>query len=369
MDVAQDVAADLAVGRVGDGDAVADLQNRAVLVEPGARVRVWAGRRRTCDVASVSAAALTPALAKNLRRLVRISISPSRSLRAQGHPPPATGLRFTARAALLPWDRPTCRFPSRTAPGFSMAYPLNSRTMRGPAPGMLRMSSSLAAFRFTGIYTYCFRRFVSSAPMYLPIPLSNCPMSSTAGIRRTPAPSAGRRPGSAGSRPRCRRSGSRGRTPCGRPRPVARRSATARSDRRWRRRWWRRAASHQALDDGRRQVRQRRQLLLRRRVQIEESLADLCGGGEPTPSTKPRAASVTTEKNQRRDMGGLLFITDRRREYHPGGETRWRGPAGPAVAKVAGARAGGALARTTLENSAHPLSEGSISSLNSMLAR
>ena len=34
-----------------------------------------------------------------------------------------------------------------------------------------------------------------------------------------------------------------------------------------------------------------------------------------------------------------------------------------------GASAGGALARITLENSAKPPSEGSISSLNSMLAR
>ena len=34
---------------------------------------------------------------------------------------------------------------------FHGRYSLNSRTMRGPAPGMLRMSSSLAVFRFTGM--------------------------------------------------------------------------------------------------------------------------------------------------------------------------------------------------------------------------
>jgi hypothetical protein len=41
---------------------------------------------------------------------------------------------------------------------FHGRYSLNSRTIRDPAPGMLRMSSSVAVFRLTGMNTDCFNR-------------------------------------------------------------------------------------------------------------------------------------------------------------------------------------------------------------------
>src|SRR4029453_4421988 len=114
------------------------------LSSPDAPVRVLAGAAAApCDVASGSAAALAPALAKNLRRLVRISVSPSKpaapaggragarparrgngltqlrrggvknfSSPAGGQAPrdrafPSTGSRRTARAAPLPSRRRT----------------------------------------------------------------------------------------------------------------------------------------------------------------------------------------------------------------------------------------------------------------------
>src|SRR5205085_11487637 len=54
------------------------------------------------------------------------------------------------------------------------SYSLNSFTMRLPAPGMVRISSSVAVFKFTGMNTYCLSRLVSCGPTYLPISLSNC---------------------------------------------------------------------------------------------------------------------------------------------------------------------------------------------------
>ena len=64
----------------------------------------------------------------------------------------ATRSSRSARVALSSGSDVIFRFPSRIVPSSSTAgIALNSRTILRPAPGILRMSSSLAVFRLTGM--------------------------------------------------------------------------------------------------------------------------------------------------------------------------------------------------------------------------
>jgi hypothetical protein len=73
-----------------------------------------------------------------------------------------TTYRFSLSVSCCPTYFPISL--SNCAQDFHGRYSLNSRTMRGPAPGMLRMSSSVAVLSFSGMKQYCASLAVEGGP-------------------------------------------------------------------------------------------------------------------------------------------------------------------------------------------------------------